>query len=120
MLHADHRMRAAFEPNRCSFTLKADDPEGFFEGRNLTGPADVAYISVSRVRTYAEALGMVSPTVHAAALETLEASESRVTQLESELDSLREKFDAIDVLASAGYVARKKQGRPPVKERQAA
>lgn len=120
MIHADHRARPAFEPHYCSFTLRGDDPEGFFEGRNLTGPADVAYISVSRVRTYAEALGFASPTTHAAVEEELTAALSRVTELESQLEALQGKFDAIDVLASAGFTARKKAGRPTAKERQTA
>jgi hypothetical protein len=119
VIHADHRARPLFEPHYCSFTLRGDDPEGFFEGRNLTGPADVAYISVSRVRTYAEALGFASPTAHAALEEELTAAQSRVTELESQLAALEQKFDAIDVLASAGFVARKKTGRRPTEKQEA-
>jgi hypothetical protein len=40
-------------------------------------------------------------------------------ELESQLAALEQKFDAIDVLASAGFVARKKTGRRPTEKQEA-
>lgn len=102
-----------FEPHRCSFTLRHEDPEGFFQGRNLTGPADVALISVSRVRTYAESLGYVTGVKHSESVSELDVARARVAALEAEVAEWERRFQAIDVLASAGFVERKKPGRKP-------
>jgi hypothetical protein len=113
-IHADFVQKPLFEPHHCAFTLRSEDPEGFFQGRNLTGPADVALISVSRVRTYAESLGFTHPDDHQALVAELEAARALLHARETELEALRARFDAIDVLASAGFVERKKVGRPKV------
>lgn len=118
-MHADFVPRLLFEPYRCSFTLRDQDPDGFFQGRNLTGPVDVAAISVSRVRTYAESLGYVSGETHQAALDANVQLAGERDALVEELEALRGQFEAIDLLASAGFQARKKPGRRPV-EREAA
>ena len=118
MIHADFVARPLFEPHHCSFTLRSEDPEGFFQGRNLTGPADVAYISASRVRTYAEALGYSAPDTHAAVVAELEQERARTADLEQRAEKLQAQLDAIDVLASAGFQARKKPGRPKATEKQ--
>lgn len=120
MIHADFVARPTFEPYHCGFTLRHEDPDGFFQGRNLTGPADVALISVSRVRTYAEALGFVHPDDHEMVVVQLAASVLDVMELKAEVERLQAQLDAIDVLASAGFTARKKPGRKPTEKQEVA
>jgi hypothetical protein len=119
-IHADFVPRPLFEPHHCSFTLRSEDPDGFFQGRNLTGPADVALISVSRVRTYAESLGFVHPDDHEMVVVQLAASVLDVMELKADVERLQGQLDAIDVLTSAGFTARKKVGRPKSPEKQEA
>jgi hypothetical protein len=119
-IHADFVPRPMFEPHHCSFTLRSEDPDGFFQGRNLTGPADVAYISASRVRTYAESLGFVHPDVFANTVAEFNSLQHQHDDLLREHEALKAQLDAIDVLASAGFTARKKVGRPKSPEKQEA
>jgi hypothetical protein len=48
-------------PHRCAFTLRDQDPEGFFVGETLSGWDPKAAISASYARTLARELGYVHP-----------------------------------------------------------
>ena len=101
-------------PHQCLLTGRGSDPDGFFTvpGAVVKALDPVPYVCASIVRDMARDLGWVSPAEHAVVCEELAAAQSRVTELESRLAALEQKFDAIDVLASAGFQARKKPGRP--------
>jgi hypothetical protein len=101
-------------PHRCAFTLRDQDPEGFFVGETLSGWDPKAAISASYARTLARELGYVHPDVHAQTIRERDEARSEAAVLQGEVDRQRERFDAIDLLASAGFQARKKPGRPPI------
>jgi hypothetical protein len=95
------------------------DAEGFFTGQVLSGWDPSAAISVSYARTLARELGYAHPDDHRAVKDDLQAARAEVERLEAEVADLRTKFDAIDVIESEGFRARRKAGRPPtqVKEK---
>jgi len=102
-------------PHVCSFTLKGEDPEGFFTTNTVIrwGRDPVAYIAVSAVRQAARELGMVSSDEHGLVVGELERANRRVAQLEDEVAEMNRDFEAIDLLQSKGFTARKKPGRKP-------
>lgn len=104
-------------PHRCAFTLRAEDPEGFFIGQTLSGWDPKAAVAISFVRSLARELGYVHPDDHRAVKGELAAVAAVAERLAAEVEDMRAKFDAIDVIESEGFRARKKAGRPPVKEK---
>jgi hypothetical protein len=104
--------RPAHPPHRCSFTLRDTDPEGFIQGQVLSGWDPSAAISASYLRQEARALGMFDAATHQNALDEIEDLKDQLATVTAERDQLHAKFEAIDVLASAGFQARKKPGRP--------
>lgn len=81
-------------------------------GANMMGPDDHVYLSRTAVLEAAKLFGWVPPgEVKAAKLEVARLEIERDAALQ-EAVSLRKSFEAIDVLASQGYQARKKPGRP--------
>jgi hypothetical protein len=99
-------------PHRCAFTLRDQDPEGFFTGQVLSGWDPSAAVSVSYARSLARELGYVHPDAHRALEDELAAANAEVERLAAEVADLRAKFDAIDVIESEGFRARRKAGRP--------
>lgn len=99
-------------PNRCGFTLRADDPEGYFLGEVLSGWDQKAAVSVSYTRSLARELGYVHPDEHQSVVDAHAGLIEQVYALTEEKAALEARFDAIDLLASAGFQARKKPGRP--------
>lgn len=99
-------------PHRCAFTLRDQDPEGFFVGEVLSGWDPTAGISVSHVRSLARELGYVHPDDHTRLLEDYGRLVEERDRLLAGMDELNAKFAAIDLLVSAGFVERKKPGRP--------
>jgi hypothetical protein len=105
-------------PNCCSFTLRADDPEGFFLGEILSGWDSKAAISVRFARALARELGYVHPDDHQRVLDELADHKAECAELADQVEALNDRFEAIDVLASAGFQARKKPGRKPGEARE--
>lgn len=99
-------------PHRCAFTLRDQDPEGFFVGETLSGWDPKAAISASYARSLARELGYVHPDDHARLLAENDQLATELAEARTELAEMDAKFDAIDLLASAGFQARKKPGRP--------
>jgi hypothetical protein len=99
-------------PHRCAFTLRGEDPEGFFIGEVLSGWDPTAAISVSYARSLARELGYVHPDDHAQAIRDRDEARSEASRYAGEALRLQSKLDAIDVIESEGFRARKKAGRP--------
>lgn len=108
--------RPLWEPHHCAFTLKHEDPEGFYPGQFITGRDPRAIVAVSHVRAMAEDLGYVHPDDHRKALDHTSELESQIADMEAEMEAMRQRFEAIDLLQSAGYTARKKPGRRPANQ----
>jgi hypothetical protein len=104
--------RPIFEPHRCMVLGKGDDPVGWVDCGNVAHnkPDPRSYVSHGGVLTAARLFGYDIPKLlddseRADRLEAdLEQANARVSELEAE-------FAAIDLLASKGFVARKKPGR---------
>lgn len=97
--------------------LGSSQLEGYFETGTTLGEIDpTIYISVVAVKTMAEQLGWVSGDRLLSETQKTQEAEQRVRELEAENAELQRRIDSIDVLASAGFVARKKPGRPPTKK----
>lgn len=103
-------------PHRCAFTMRGDDPEGFFLGETLAGWDPKAGIAVSYARTLARELGYSHPDDVQALRDDLAAATARAEELEALLADAQARFDAIDALESAGFRARKKPGRKAVEK----
>ena len=104
--------RPMWEPYRCAFTLKDQDPEGFVVGEVIKGFDPHAFASISWVKQTARELGMVDPTE----LEALVEEQARtIEDLKEQLQEADRQLAAIDVLQSHGYTARRKPGRPKTK-----
>lgn len=81
-------------------------------GSHLTdGFHDRVYVSETAVLEMARMLGQPSKGEHREATDRVKALEAQLLEATAELVDLREKFSAIDVLASADFRARKKPGR---------
>jgi hypothetical protein len=55
----------------------------------------------------------VHPDAHATVTSANAAARAEIDRLAAEVMDLRAKFDAIDVIESEGFRARRKAGRPP-------
>lgn len=109
--------KPAHRPHVCALTLRGDDPEGFFTTNTEIRELDpVAYVSVAAVRMMADRLGYLHPDEAEGIAQALEQREHRVQQLEQEVQELNRDFEAIDLLESRGYSARKKAGRPKTRQ----
>lgn len=112
--------RLEMPPNRCAFTLRHEDPEGFFLGETLSGWDPKAAISVSYARSLARELGYVHPDEHARVLAEIDQLATELADARTELQEYDAKFSAIDLLESEGFRARKKPGRKPAEREVAA
>jgi hypothetical protein len=88
--------------------------KGYFDvGSELPGFDNHGYVSVEFVEQAAQHLNWHSPDTVSEIEAELESYKHRVAQLEDEVRELNKDFDAIEVLQSRGYTARKKPGRKP-------
>jgi hypothetical protein len=85
----------------------------FDTGSELMGPDDHVYLSGTAVKECARMLGWVPQSDVRALRAELEAVQHDLAVAVAERDELQRHFDAIDMLASKGFVERKKPGRPP-------
>lgn len=96
--------RPEMHPGHCMATLTSEDPKGFIDTTLVPAVIDPrVYISVSWVEETARKLGMEYPTDNNDAV--------RVRELEEQLLEADRQLQAIDVMESAGFVARKKATR---------
>jgi hypothetical protein len=104
--------RPIFEPHRCMVLGKGDDPVGWVDCGNVPSvkPDPRAYVSHGGVLTAARLFGYDIPALLEQARD-LGVVRAELEQAQAEVAHLQEQFDAIDVLASEGFRARKKPGR---------
>lgn len=114
--------RASAPPYHCCVYphLGAGQAKGYFEAElEFPAPAGLEgrglerriYVSVVAVEMYARHLGWISPEEHESQRKHIEALSREKAQLEAELEGARAKLEAIDVIESEGFRARKKPGR---------
>jgi hypothetical protein len=97
--------------------IGGDHEEGFLDtGNELPGWDDRVYVSIVAVREMAKRIQWVPPEEHAEAQAKVGALELEVERLTEELNASESVFDAIDLLESQGYRARKRPGRPKKQE----
>lgn len=102
-------------PGQCIASLRSDDPEGFIDTRltpSLDGDHRI-YVSVGWVKEMAGKLGMRSREEYEALEREVELLEQRVFEVEDELAQVDAVVDAIDVIESRDFRARRKPGRKP-------
>jgi hypothetical protein len=111
--------QAVIRPHHCAMfhTLGAAHAKGYFDvGSELPGFDNHGYVSVEFVEQAASHLKWSSPEDVSELRDHIETLERECARLQDEVDDLNRDFEAIDVLASKGYTARKKPGRKPAKE----
>lgn len=69
------------------------------------------YVSDIGCRELMRVFGYATPEQHAETVRERDLLKADLETSRRELEEMRERFDAIDVLASADFVARKKPGR---------
>jgi hypothetical protein len=85
----------------------------FDTGSELMGPDDHVYLSGTAVKECARMIGWVPPSDIKALRRELEDVRHELAAVLTERHELKHKLDAIDVIESADFRARKKPGRPP-------
>ena len=109
--------RPVHPPHVCALTLRGEDPDGFFTtNTEIRGLDPKAYICASVVRDMARDLGWFSGEQYAGVVAELEQHERTIDDLRQQLAEADRQLDAIDVLESANYTARKKPGRPKTRQ----
>ncbi len=110
--------RAVTSPGHCAVFphMGGDHREGYLDtGSELKNGGDGrwdqhVYVSVVAVREMAAMVGMVDPADLVAELAAVRAAN---VELEVELAEADRRLEAVDIMESAGFTARKKAGRPP-------
>lgn len=74
------------------------------------------YVSDIGCRELMRVFGFATPEQHAETVQERDLLRADLATTQAELADLKERFDAIDVLASADFVARKKPGRKPAQK----
>lgn len=114
--------QCVIRPNHCAAIphLGSAHAKGYFDtGTDLQGFDNRIYLSVEFCEQRAVDLGWTSPEDARALNERVAELERENTRLAGEVDELNRDFEAIDVLASKGFQARKKPGRPPARQKEA-
>ena len=115
--------RADIRPHRCAVvpTIAGDHPDGYFDtGSEMPGFDNHIYVSVVAVREMARKLNWVSPETYQEALDQIDALERELAQANAELRETQHFMDAIDVIESRDFRARRKPGRPKKQTEEAA
>lgn len=107
--------KAAIRPNHCAALpyIGQSHPDGFVDtGTELPGFDNRVYLSVVAVREMARLIGWAAPEELVEARARVAELEARVADLEDEIARTDAVIDAIDVMESRGFTARRKPGRP--------
>lgn len=106
--------RPFIEPHQCAVTLRgASQSERFIDtGQNVICRDPHIYVSQEGAESIARFLGWTSPDERAELEEHIETLEHANTDLNLQLAESDKFINAIDVLESAQFRARKKPGRP--------
>lgn len=109
--------RPTFSPHVCAVLGKGDDTRGWIDCGNLATnqPDPRVYLSYGGVRTAALLFGWTPPEQVVERDQRITELQDENRKLQAENETLRQRQEAIDVLASAGFTARKKPGRPKEK-----
>lgn len=104
--------KATSHPGACAVSGFSDGP--FLDtGARCHNLNPHIYLNVDVLKQMARAVGMVPNSDLAAARDELAQLEARLAQCESELATANHQLDAIDVIESRDFRARKKPGRKP-------
>lgn len=111
--------RALTRPMHCAVfpTLGASHSKGYIDpGTELPGFDNHVYVSVEAVEQMAQLIGHPSRESHADALQRVAELEQKVADLETDLREADKFAEAVDVLESRDFRARRKPGRPKKQE----
>jgi len=107
--------RPTLPPGRCVASLSDTDPNGFIDTlMTATMLEERVYVSVSWILEMGRKFGLIDPEGET----DVDQLHRRVADLEAENALLNRQFDAIDVLESTGYRARKTRARTTPKKAQ--
>lgn len=110
---------ATIRPHRCAAIpfVAGNDEEGFIDtGSELDGFDNHVYISVKAVNEMANLIGRPTITQFREVVQSNQDMYTRLLELTAQRDALQRQIDAVDVLASADFVARRKPGRKAKEE----
>jgi len=102
---------AIFAPHMCSLTGSSEGPL-FDTGTNMPTMEGRVYVGKRGMETLAQAFGYPTLIQWRQTNEEVESLTSEVELLRNENQELSRSVDAIDLLESHGFSARKKTGRP--------
>ena len=108
-----------YPPHRCAvFTYRnGTDPETRFIDTGVDFEVGAGferlYLSEAAVKDMSREFGHPSADEHATALAENAALKARLEDLEADMKEYDRRFQAIDILESADFRARRKAGRPP-------
>lgn len=114
--------KAQQRPNCCCVFphIGSAQPEGYFQtGSTLPGPGawdHEVYVSVVAVKEMARELGWISDPEAGVLRDEIAQLQSDLAEVTERADAAEAVVDAIDVIESAEFKARKRAGRPKPKE----
>ena len=101
--------RPALLQGMCIASLSDEEPQGFIDTGNTSGGLEPrVVVSVTWVMTTAKKLGLIEPDGEADKDQVFRENQ----RLREENEQLNRELEAIDVIESRGFTARKKAGRP--------
>lgn len=111
--------KAVGRPHVCAVYphIGGDHPRGYFDtGNELVGFDPHIYVSVVAAEHMASDLGWVEPAVQDDLQQQISELAQELARETARADAAEAKLQAIDVLESEGFRARKKAGRPKKQE----
>ena len=112
---------AAIRPHRCAAIpfIGGNDKLGYIDtGSELDGFDNHVYLSVRAVHEMANLIGRPTLEQFREVVDSNIAFSERLDEVTRERDELQARFDAIDVIESADFRARRKTGRKPVQRQE--
>lgn len=110
-------------PRRCAVTpsIGYTHPKArWIDAAEMHGFDNRVYVSDIGCKELMRVFGFATPEQHAETVRERDLLRADLETARKALEELQTRFDAIDVLASADFVARKKPGRKPATEKAAA
>ncbi len=106
--------KAVIRPMKCVFypQIGHDHPKGYVDtGMDMLGVDPHAYISIQAIEDIATYLGYLAPAENERMCSDLASAHEEIIKLEQEIKEADEVINAIDVIESREFRARKKPGR---------